>query len=241
MELKAYSKVTLALRVFPKTNKEKKHKIKGFFALYKKLFDEIIIRPTNLYQDKICYFDNNKKIKLQNCCIKKTLNFIRQKHLIPFFEITIKKHIPFCSGLGGSATDAGTILKYIIEKYKIKISFIELKKIVNEIGSDIPFFIYGYSFAIVEGVGEIVKKTKNPKLKFNVVLTNEKMSSKEAYEEWDRAEQKKKSDERDFFNDLQTSVFNLNKNLKKKHEQLSLENDVVLLSGSGGSLITINF
>jgi 4-diphosphocytidyl-2-C-methyl-D-erythritol kinase len=144
MILKAYSKLTLSLKVYKKTKNENKHRIEGVFGLYKKIYDEITITPSTSDQDEINYFYKNKPIKITNCNVKKTLNYLRNNFNIPFYKCMIYKNIPIGSGIGGSATDCAAVIKYVFKKNKMSINKLNVKDIALNLGSDIPFFLSGH-------------------------------------------------------------------------------------------------
>jgi 4-diphosphocytidyl-2-C-methyl-D-erythritol kinase len=161
MKIRAYAKATLVLQVHKKNKNEPKHKINAIFALYKKIYDEIYIKQTTIGKDVINYYVNNKHTNFCDCRVQQILNLLREKFPIPFYSIKIHKHIPIGSGLGGSATDAGHVAKYILKTLNINISKINMQQIALEVGSDIPFFIYDYNYAQVSNFGDCVKPIKN--------------------------------------------------------------------------------
>ena len=79
------------------------------------------------------------------------------------YRVEIFKNIPIGSGLGGGSSDAAAVLKYFEQ---------DMGKVLSkgiEIGSDVTFFIYESSAAVVEGRGEIVKPFKISKTFFIVL------------------------------------------------------------------------
>lgn len=78
--------------------------------------------------------------------------------------IELKKNIPSSAGLGGGSSDAAATLRGLNKLWNLKLSLDELAEIGAQVGSDVPFFIYG-STCIVKGRGEQVKQIKaiNPK------------------------------------------------------------------------------
>lgn len=78
-------------------------------------------------------------------------------------DIFICKNIPIGGGLGGGSSNAATVLTGLNRLWKLGISRSELSLLAAEIGSDVPFFIYGGT-ALVKGRGEIVfpLEIKNP-------------------------------------------------------------------------------
>ncbi len=70
--------------------------------------------------------------------------------------ITLEKHIPPASGLGGGSSDAAATLTALNTMWGLKLSATAQRKLASEIGSDVPFFIKG-GCAIGTGRGEVVK------------------------------------------------------------------------------------
>jgi len=68
-------------------------------------------------------------------------------------KIELKKQIPSAAGLGGGSSDAAATLKGLNRLWSLGLKAGELSAIGEELGSDIPFFIYGGT-ALVEGRGE---------------------------------------------------------------------------------------
>lgn len=71
-------------------------------------------------------------------------------------RILLEKHIPLQAGLGGGSSDAGGVLRGLNLLWKAGYSREALAQIGAQIGSDVPFFIYGEP-ALVLGRGEIVQ------------------------------------------------------------------------------------
>jgi len=68
-------------------------------------------------------------------------------------KIQLKKNIPSAAGLGGGSSDAAATLKGLNSLWSLGLKAGELSTIGAEIGSDIPFFIYGGT-GLVKGRGE---------------------------------------------------------------------------------------
>lgn len=71
-------------------------------------------------------------------------------------EIDIDKRIPVAAGLAGGSTDAAAVLRGLNHLWQLHLSLKELSQIGEEVGSDVPFCIYGGT-AVVRGRGEIVE------------------------------------------------------------------------------------
>lgn len=57
--------------------------------------------------------------------------------------IKIEKEIPIAAGLAGGSTDAAATLRGLNELWELNLSIDELAELGAEIGSDVPFCVYG--------------------------------------------------------------------------------------------------
>ncbi len=69
--------------------------------------------------------------------------------------INIVKDIPLCSGLGGDSSDAAAVLMGLDRLWETDIPPEQLAVMAGELGSDVPFFLNGFT-ALAAGRGEIV-------------------------------------------------------------------------------------
>jgi 4-diphosphocytidyl-2-C-methyl-D-erythritol kinase len=69
--------------------------------------------------------------------------------------IRVTKRIPVGSGLGGGSSDAAATMRLLNELHGLGLSAEDLATAGAEVGSDVPFFVYGGT-ALVEGRGERV-------------------------------------------------------------------------------------
>ena len=69
--------------------------------------------------------------------------------------IEIEKCIPLVSGLGGDSSDAAAVLRGLNELWQLGFSREQLLGLAAQLGSDVPFFLYGGT-ALAEGRGEII-------------------------------------------------------------------------------------
>jgi 4-diphosphocytidyl-2-C-methyl-D-erythritol kinase len=72
-------------------------------------------------------------------------------------EVTIEKHIPPESGLGGGSSNAATTLRCLNSLWNLDLSDDALHEIAAAYGSDINFLLSGVSAAVCRGRGEIVE------------------------------------------------------------------------------------
>ncbi|MEM7234224.1 MAG: 4-(cytidine 5'-diphospho)-2-C-methyl-D-erythritol kinase [Planctomycetota bacterium] len=70
-------------------------------------------------------------------------------------RITLRKTIPSGAGLGGGSGDAAVTLLALAKLWKLKTTREALARIGADLGSDVPFFLYGGT-ARCEGRGEVV-------------------------------------------------------------------------------------
>jgi 4-diphosphocytidyl-2-C-methyl-D-erythritol kinase len=166
-KIKSYAKINLALNVTGK--KSKLHNIESLISFID-LHDSITLRESNTKQHKINFFGKFSKNISKINTISKLLKILDNKKLLnnKKFEIKVIKNIPQKAGMGGGSMNAASLLNFFIEKKIIKIKKDELKKISNEIGSDVILGIKPSS-AILLSNGDI-KKYKN-KIKFHILVT----------------------------------------------------------------------
>ncbi|WP_415290226.1 4-(cytidine 5'-diphospho)-2-C-methyl-D-erythritol kinase [Candidatus Pelagibacter sp. Uisw_136] len=165
-KIKSYAKINLALNVTGK--KSKLHNIESLISFID-LHDSITLRESNTKQHKINFFGKFSKNISKINTISKLLKILDNKKLLnnKKFEIKVIKNIPQKAGMGGGSMNAASLLNFFIEKKIIKLKKSELKKISNEIGSDVILGIKPSS-AILLSNGDI-KKYKN-KIKFHILV-----------------------------------------------------------------------
>ncbi|WP_059105314.1 4-(cytidine 5'-diphospho)-2-C-methyl-D-erythritol kinase [Shouchella shacheensis] len=76
-------------------------------------------------------------------------------------HIYITKRIPIAAGLAGGSSDAAATLKGLNELWGVGLSVEELATLGAEIGSDVPFCVYGGT-ALATGRGEIIEPLPAP-------------------------------------------------------------------------------
>ena len=101
-------------------------------------------------------------------------------------RIYIEKNVPIEAGLGGGSSDAATTLMNLNKLWGLKLKERQLIELASQIGSDVPFFI-GEGAALVEGIGEKVKRIKKS-FSINIILINPgfRVSTKWAYNTFDK-------------------------------------------------------
>lgn len=101
-------------------------------------------------------------------------------------DIHLTKRIPSQAGLGGGSSDAGSTLTALNILFELGKSKEELAKIAAELGSDVPFFVYGGA-GIVSGMGEEVEPLC-PVTRYKMALVKHKegLSTKDVFNEFDK-------------------------------------------------------
>ena len=96
-------------------------------------------------------------------------------------KLAIHKNIPLEAGLGGASSNAASTMLKLNEHLNLNLPLDKLLSIGNEVGSDVPFFIFG-SPALVTGVGEKVETIGGiPKTWVVIVKPPSSVSTKLAY------------------------------------------------------------
>lgn len=98
-------------------------------------------------------------------------------------HVHCEKHIPVKAGLGGGSSDAASVLLLLQQAAGEKaLPPKELEEVALSVGSDVPFFLSGFSCALVEGRGEKIRELALASK--HIVLAQPKrysVSTKEAY------------------------------------------------------------
>jgi len=107
------------------------------------------------------------------------------------YKITLEKHIPPRSGLGGGSSDAAAILLFLNTHEKIGLTRDELFALGTQVGMDAPFFLSGHDVALGTHYGEKITRLPSlpPSLQISIELTGREVSTPEAYALWDHSAQ----------------------------------------------------
>ena len=88
----------------------------------------------------------------------------------PKISISLNKKIPMGAGLGGGSSNAASTLAVLNQLHNQALSLQELSELAQELGSDVPFFLWGGS-AKATGRGEVLEKSPIPtEMQYGVVL-----------------------------------------------------------------------
>lgn len=105
----------------------------------------------------------------KNLAIKALNAFETRTKLINSWGIHLEKRIPHGAGLGGGSSNAATVLLGANELCGNPLDFEELVELAGQIGSDVPFFLYGKT-CDASGRGEVVEPVSNFSWKLPLVL-----------------------------------------------------------------------
>jgi len=94
-----------------------------------------------------------------NLATKAARLFLAEFKLTMGVRIHLEKAVPVGAGLGGGSSDAAAVLLTLRTLTGIKCEDAKLAELAAQLGSDIPFFIYGQP-AICKGRGEIIEPVK---------------------------------------------------------------------------------
>jgi 4-diphosphocytidyl-2-C-methyl-D-erythritol kinase len=164
--IQSYGKINLGLLVKAK-RPDGYHNIETIFVPIK-LSDKL--RLKKIGQGIIVKIPNNK-YKLPkgktNLAYKAAELFFDKTKINKGVEITIEKHIPVGTGLGGGSSNAAAVLAGLNSLFNKPVNKRDLHNLAIKIGMDVPFFLIS-SACYATGRGEILKPFEIPKL--NIVL-----------------------------------------------------------------------
>ena len=173
----SYAKLNLCIHVLDK-RKDGFHNIQSIFQpidlsdqLTFKLKDELIVELKT----------NSHDLNISNNLITKAYNILYQDFSFQHgLEITLQKNIPIGGGLGGGSSNAACTLLAMDKIFNLNIPTNQLISYAEELGSDVPFFIYNNPM-IVSGRGEKLKKVSLPRKYFVLILSDISISTGDIY------------------------------------------------------------
>ncbi len=179
---KAYAKINLFLDVVAR-REDGFHDIKTVMHSVS-LCDEITLScaPSKKTQVKISV-GGNKYIPTdkRNLAVRAGLLYLERAQLTSEVTIRLDKRIPVSAGLAGGSSDAGAVLRAMNRMFDRVFSERALSNIASELGSDVPYCLYGKT-ALCEGRGEIMTKLPDTlKLHTVIAIGREHISTPIAY------------------------------------------------------------
>jgi 4-diphosphocytidyl-2-C-methyl-D-erythritol kinase len=105
-----------------------------------------------------------------NIAVRAAKRFLEKCEVDAGVVIRIVKRIPLGGGLGGGSSNAGTVLLGLNELLGCVLERNVLLEIATDLGSDVPFFLYG-GLALCRGKGDLVEPVESLP-EYMVVLVN---------------------------------------------------------------------
>ncbi len=126
----------------------------------------------------------------ENLIYKTILEFEKKAQIRNKYIVNVEKKIPDGGGLGGGSGNSAFVLYYLNNFHDKILDDKELIGIAEKIGSDVPFFLTGNT-AVVEGRGEVIRNLDTDLSNYTILVVNPgfRISTKEAYELYDKSEQ----------------------------------------------------
>jgi 4-diphosphocytidyl-2-C-methyl-D-erythritol kinase len=183
MPIPSYAKINLYLKIGKKLGSGY-HNIQSVMQKVE-LSDSMTIE--HLSEDRIIVESTNKEIESEGNLAHKAAMLLKKKFKVrQGARIFIEKNVPLEAGLGGGSSNAATALFHLNKLWGLKLKEKQLIDLAAQIGADVPFFI-GENAALVEGIGEKIKRIKKS-FSINIMLINPgfRVSTKWAYSAFDK-------------------------------------------------------
>ena len=182
MTIKSYAKVNIFLKIVGLRGSY--HEINSRFMIVPNLYDLLEFKPKDCDDFTI---EGDFSCPTTSNIIYKVYRLLKEEYpkVEIFFKthkVVVEKNIPEFAGLGGGSSNGAAFLNLTNKVLNLNISHDKLADIGSQVGSDIPFFIYGYKSANVSGVGEIVKEFEEELVDIETFTpSNIKPSTKDVY------------------------------------------------------------
>lgn len=242
LQLKAHAKINLSLKILGK-RPDGFHEIESVMQSVSlcdiitltEIPSGIVLAATNLRLPT-----NSKNLAYKAAEIFFSAQKTEDRRQKTGIKIFLEKNIPLAAGLAGGSADAAAVL-YGLNKLSTvnrRLSTVELMKLGEEIGSDVPFCLMGGN-CTVKGRGEDVKRNMLYSTRDYILVVPEvEVPTKWAYSSYD---EKSKIQNLKSKNDLEAVVIEKYPVIQKiKEKLLSLGCSYVQMSGSGPSVFGIS-
>lgn len=184
MKLKANAKINLTLDVLGR-REDGYHLIDSVFQSVS-LCDEVIVEKSDNITVRC---SDNTLCDESNIAYKAAQKFFKFTKICGGAEITIEKHIPLASGMGGGSADAAAVIVALDKLYNTNLSQDTLCQIGLSVGADVPFCIVGGT-ARVGGIGEQMISLPNmPDCAILLIKHGQKLSTADMYRKVDSCPQ----------------------------------------------------
>lgn len=181
ISMKAYAKINIGLKILNK-REDGFHNIETTLATIN-LSDMLTLEQADA---GIMVDAPDLEVKREdNLCFHAAKLFKQRYGIEDGVKIRLIKNIPVGAGLGGGSSDAAAVLKGMARLFNMHIEDKELMELGAEIGSDVPFFVKSGA-AYARGRGEELKFFKLPRMDLVLYYPGYPISTKWAYEEYDK-------------------------------------------------------
>lgn len=182
MQVKAYAKINLSLRVLHKRG-DGYHELRTVFQTIS-LGDSISVVFSRSRTTKIELDDGGLGL-VDNLMVRAAETYLRAAGRTGRIAMTLDKRIPMGGGLGGGSTDAAAVLLALDRQIHAKV---DLDGIAASLGSDVPFFLHGGT-ALGVGRGEEIYPLKDLPSTWGVIAAPDvHVSTPEAYKALQRSD-----------------------------------------------------
>lgn len=166
LTLPSFAKVNLHLRVLGKRN-DGFHELCTVFQTIS-LHDELTFTPAGNIEF-ICS-DPTVPSGSENVVFRAASELGKRYGVTAGATINLEKRIPSPGGLGGGSSNAAVALMGLSRLWNLDVPNDELREVAAELGSDVPFFLYGGT-AIGTGRGEIIEPIDDLNAEFVLIVT----------------------------------------------------------------------
>ena len=243
MTVEAPAKINLSLRILRK-REDGFHELETLMVPVPGLCDELEIEEADEFafscdDPALPVGDDNlvvKAVRLLEKRIGRSCDFL----------LTLRKRIPHGAGLGGGSSDAATALLALNHLSGAGLTLEELRELAAELGSDVPFFLYGKP-CWCRGRGELIEPLE---LAWDTPMVLVKprfgVSTPDAYKRWQGSRElpgisyaPQLVNGTELVNDLERPVFEKHRFLAEVKSWLLARPEVgaALMSGSGSTMM----
>ena len=174
MIYKSYAKLNIYLKII---NRRENYHILNSLFIYLDLCDDIEIIQSKKNSIEIKgNFRNSLDNDYDANIIAKTHKLFNEVFEVSdCFSIILNKNIPIGGGLGGGSSNAAVFLKFLLNYYRINLTFDEKYQLAVKIGADVPFFMQDNA-CYVGSIGDEIQQKVNFK-PFEIILIEPNIKS----------------------------------------------------------------
>lgn len=181
LEIKTPAKINLGLRI-KGSRSDGYHEIETTMQMIG-LFDELLFEEKDRGLD--LKVDGEVDIPEEGNIITRAFKLLRKNAGGRGVMIRLKKNIPVSAGLGGGSSDGAATLIGLNKLWKSGLQQKELMQLGKNLGSDVPFFIFGPS-ALATGRGDTLTPVRPLNAWVLLINPNFPVSTLWAYQNYDK-------------------------------------------------------